>query len=222
MMGAVAVLAMAVTAIASHQFSDVPTSASYHGAVEWMVNRGISLGCATGLYCPNDSVTRAQMALFMQRLGIALTPTFLGPVAASGTADLSFDTNRVLCASGTHTPPHPQTAIVYSHAAITTSSGVDWLLAGAVSVDGGTVWSASLASASASEGFSYARTVAHTARVTLSPGVAYRFGALLIRTAGTGNITWHRCMLLVQIENRNAAASPLVQTVAPAGGRGSR
>ena len=38
--------------------------------VTWLENRGITLGCTSAtLYCPNDFVSRLQMAAFMIRLG---------------------------------------------------------------------------------------------------------------------------------------------------------
>ena len=69
---AIVVLIAPAIALASHQFGDVPTSASYHDEVESLVNAGITSGCGGGNYCPNQAVTRGQMAQFMTRgLGIA-------------------------------------------------------------------------------------------------------------------------------------------------------
>ena len=69
---AIVVLIAPAIALASHQFGDVPTGASYHDEVESLVNAGITSGCGGGNYCPNQSVTRGQMAQFMTRgLGIA-------------------------------------------------------------------------------------------------------------------------------------------------------
>ena len=57
--------------LASHQFDDVPTGSSIHDDVEAIANAGVTSGCQTDppLYCPNDPVTRGQMAQFMNRLG---------------------------------------------------------------------------------------------------------------------------------------------------------
>ena len=54
-------------AVVQGSFSDVPPSAFYYNAVEAIYHAGITSGCATGLYCPENSVTRGQMAVFMQR-----------------------------------------------------------------------------------------------------------------------------------------------------------
>lgn len=56
-----------VRAVIHDTFSDVPASAFYHDAVNAIYRAGITAGCNTGLYCPDQAVTRAQMAVFMQR-----------------------------------------------------------------------------------------------------------------------------------------------------------
>jgi S-layer family protein len=65
----VAVLALAVPIAveANHDFSDVPTSSTYHTTVSRLVGAGITGGCGAGKYCPNDPVTRGQMAAFLNR-----------------------------------------------------------------------------------------------------------------------------------------------------------
>lgn len=54
---------------ASHRFSDVPTSAFYHSSVGAIANAGITAGCTSTKYCPNSTVTRGQMAVFLNKLG---------------------------------------------------------------------------------------------------------------------------------------------------------
>jgi len=53
-------------------FTDVLDSETYCPSAQWLRNRGITLGCTATQYCPTSGVTRAQMALFMNRLGSAL------------------------------------------------------------------------------------------------------------------------------------------------------
>ncbi len=69
---AVAVMVTIPTAVwASHQFTDVPNSHTFHNAIDWMKTNDITVGCnppANTLYCPDDNVTRGQMAAFMKRL----------------------------------------------------------------------------------------------------------------------------------------------------------
>jgi hypothetical protein len=54
-------------AVVNDVFSDVPAAAFYHDAVNAIYRAGITAGCAAGLYCPDQSVTRAQMAVFLHR-----------------------------------------------------------------------------------------------------------------------------------------------------------
>ena len=53
---------------ASHNFSDVPDSAFYHDFVQFLVDNGITVGCAPGLFCGEQAVTRGQVAVFLKRL----------------------------------------------------------------------------------------------------------------------------------------------------------
>jgi hypothetical protein len=68
----VAVLVAAPTAVwASHQFTDVPSSHTFHNSIAWMKDNNITVGCnppANDQYCPDDNVTRGQMSAFMKRL----------------------------------------------------------------------------------------------------------------------------------------------------------
>ncbi|MEM8746209.1 MAG: S-layer homology domain-containing protein [Actinomycetota bacterium] len=49
------------------RFVDVPVSAFYFGPSVFLWDAGITNGCGLLLYCPNDQVTREQMAAFMAR-----------------------------------------------------------------------------------------------------------------------------------------------------------
>jgi len=67
-----AVIAAPLTALAAHQFTDVPDSNIFHADISWMADAGVTLGCnaAHTQYCPGDSVSRGQMAAFMHRLAV--------------------------------------------------------------------------------------------------------------------------------------------------------
>ena len=56
-------------------FTDVDSASPFCDEVQWMKNRGVTLGCTATEYCPNQDVTRLQMALFMFRLGDTLFPS---------------------------------------------------------------------------------------------------------------------------------------------------
>lgn len=62
----------------SASFLDVPAGHSFFPDIEWMAWEGVTLGCnppTNDLYCPDNPVTRGQMAAFLHRaLGHVLTP----------------------------------------------------------------------------------------------------------------------------------------------------
>lgn len=70
---AATVMAFPLGVLASHQFADVSNSNIFHNDIDALVDAGITAGCGGGNYCPNQAVTRGQMAAFMNRLG-ALAP----------------------------------------------------------------------------------------------------------------------------------------------------
>jgi len=53
---------------ATAAFEDVAVDATYTTAVDWLAEQQITLGCTTTTYCPDGTVTRAEMAAFLWRL----------------------------------------------------------------------------------------------------------------------------------------------------------
>lgn len=69
----IVVLLIPAAAIAANGFDDVPEDNIYWRDIRWMSEAGVTLGCNPPLntnYCPDDYVTRAQMAAFMHRLAV--------------------------------------------------------------------------------------------------------------------------------------------------------
>jgi hypothetical protein len=72
-------------------FIDVLASSPFCPDVTWLKTFGVTKGCAPSQFCPNENVTRLQMAAFMHRLGN--NPAFVnggnafGATAALGTTD---------------------------------------------------------------------------------------------------------------------------------------
>lgn len=65
------VVLVPTTAIAASSFTDVPDDSVFAADIDWMADNGITFGCnppANDKYCPDQSVTRGQMAAFMHRL----------------------------------------------------------------------------------------------------------------------------------------------------------
>ena len=52
---------------AYHTFTDVPYNDAFWRYIEAVENAGITSGCRAGAYCPDNLVTRAEMAIFLVR-----------------------------------------------------------------------------------------------------------------------------------------------------------
>jgi hypothetical protein len=70
-------------------FTDVPTTNAFFPFVQKMAQTGITAGCAPGLYCPDQSLTRGQMAVFiitglLNQLLPVSTPVISQAIPASG------------------------------------------------------------------------------------------------------------------------------------------
>ena len=48
-------------------FSDVPTTRMFANWIEQLANEGVTAGCAPGLFCPDGTVSRGQMAVFLSK-----------------------------------------------------------------------------------------------------------------------------------------------------------
>jgi hypothetical protein len=60
----------------SQRFTDVPPSHTFYAFIEELAVRGVTLGCTTTTFCPNDFVTRGQMSAFIMRaIGMSNPPT---------------------------------------------------------------------------------------------------------------------------------------------------
>jgi len=57
-------------------FPDVPTSNQFYALIENLFHKGVTGGCGLGNYCPTNSVTRGQMAVFLLkgRFGSSFVP----------------------------------------------------------------------------------------------------------------------------------------------------
>jgi hypothetical protein len=84
-------LAVGGVAAAAHQFSDVPESHTFHEDIAWLAENDITRGCnppANDEFCPEDNVTRGQMAAFLHRFAdsFASAPGPQGPEGPQGPA----------------------------------------------------------------------------------------------------------------------------------------
>ena len=59
-------LLVATAAVAQTGFGDTSGN-PFEDDIDWLADAGITNGCGGGDYCPDDPVTRAEMAAFMHR-----------------------------------------------------------------------------------------------------------------------------------------------------------
>jgi hypothetical protein len=97
-----AALALAImlpaSVLANHIFSDVPTTMTGHSAIEALYDARVTSGCTATTYCPLAAVTRAQMAIFLQR-GLGRV-AFSSDPAADAVTVLQSDQNEVTIRTG--------------------------------------------------------------------------------------------------------------------------
>ena len=74
-------------------FDDIATSPFVNDIV-WMHDRGITVGCTASLFCPNASVTRAQMASFLVRT-FELSPSAIDYFTDDETSTHEADINAL-------------------------------------------------------------------------------------------------------------------------------
>ena len=100
-------------------FTDVALNHWALTFIERLYNSGITSGCAAGLYCPESSVTRAQMAIFLEKgiHGPAFTPTNVLPTFTDTVGHFAEDWIEALktdgvtsgCGAGIYCPENPVT-----------------------------------------------------------------------------------------------------------------
>jgi hypothetical protein len=81
----IAALLVPAAAWANHQFTDVPTSHTFHNTIAQVKDAGLTTGCSLTTFCPNDPVTRGQMTAFLNRGLGRLTGDYMTGNVNSGT-----------------------------------------------------------------------------------------------------------------------------------------
>ena len=73
--GTITVAGVSFTVLQGARYNDVPTTHPFHAFIGKLSARGITLGCGGGNFCPEQNVTREQMAIFIERaLGVFTPP----------------------------------------------------------------------------------------------------------------------------------------------------
>jgi hypothetical protein len=190
--------ALALPCTGASAFADVATADIFCTDAQWLANRGVTTGCAAGLYCPADYVSRAQMALFMQRLGTALSPvsrrTFavnqvMTPLATSAnppSPDAIWCPSEVLEAT-----PYPRLVVASGFVSMVAGAGGARMQAyTATSTDGGVTWSrvGNLVFNQQDMAQSVAHSFPIAAHIPLAAGTGLQVGVFLRKHAGTAVI----------------------------------
>jgi hypothetical protein len=71
--GVLLVVTASLVAANDTGFTDVPSGTYWHDSVKAIKDAGVTGGCSATKYCPNNNVTRKDMAVFLNKLG-ALGP----------------------------------------------------------------------------------------------------------------------------------------------------
>ena len=194
-------------------FTDVDATSAFCPNVEWLKNRQVTLGCGATSYCPGDAVTRLAMAAFLNRVGVALTPTYI--VAGDVVANEDLTVGSRACFTGDHvTASFPRIAVVDGGVSLFDSQTDQVVEAfAAYSTDGGKVW----VSITGAPGSVRVSNVPDYDRATipivsdplpLNAGLPYRFSIFVQAFEGTpGPASW-LCGLRVRVENANGTSSP--------------
>ena len=191
-------------------FSDVQDTDSFCTAVEWLKNRSITLGCTASTYCPANAVTRASMALFLNRLGTALTPRLEFMEAALAAVDP--DASPSLCPTAQiASAPYPRQALVSVAFGGQSAGDLGYAARPLVSVNNGASWIdiTNPANDIRESVVGAAWTNAATSGVYPIPATqSVRFAVGVIRYSGAADFTQARCHVTANVLNANGISSP--------------
>ena len=196
-------------------FTDVDSTNQFCPNVDWLKNRGITLGCtSTTLYCPANTVSRLQMAAFLNRTATALTPV----LHVNEGQDLSLDLTGgpVLCQVGAVTiADFPRSFAAWGHLSAKGDLNEDVIVDFVRSTDGGKIW---MPMNQFGSPLSLSTLAWNTAAVVSSPqpgpsfnlnvGSNYWFGMRVLRLANLPNFTAFHCHLIVELRNRQGTSAP--------------
>ena len=195
-------------------FSDVPDGEIFCNEALWLRNALVTVGCESGTtYCPTQSVSRAQMALFMRRLARAVVPDIVySDTASTSSGDLDGG-GYATCLTAPYTIPVDANARIISHAigtvSILTNAAADMVVQIQMSTDGGLYQTFAgnvprvLVPANqwtvvpVMGGY----TILGGNGIHLIPGSTYQWRILLQREGSgtTGEVTGNRCQVMINL-----------------------
>jgi hypothetical protein len=189
-------------------FDDVEAEDPFCPNIEWIKNRGITLGCAATSFCPDDVVQRITLAAFLNRLGNALEPKFAHAAQALIEASVNAG-NRVCVTTPIPITGYPRVASpVGSMLYISSTAGAIYGARLVYSVDGGMVWNNwTVTESMGSSNSSSFTSLSPTANAQILDVGQIALFAILPVPSG-GSVTVAGCELTVRMDSHTGAASP--------------
>lgn len=80
----IAAMTLSVTAMATHQFGDVPDDHLFARGIEWAADNGLVVGYTNGDFGPEDHMTRGQLVTVLKRYHEGIGAPVPGPAGADG------------------------------------------------------------------------------------------------------------------------------------------
>jgi hypothetical protein len=193
-------------------FTDVdpadPGIVPFCDSLDWIKNRSITLGCDTNLYCPNQGVTRLQMAAFMKRLGDALIHRLV--IRSEAQANLSLTTNALICLSPPEAPAAYDRTAALSASVSAASNGAGpstFSMKPVYSEDDGATLTFGVGQSARATSLNTTTqvNVANFSAASLLAGVTYRFGIIVQPAPGTTGLTAVACTLSADLRPKQIA-----------------
>ncbi len=197
-----------VVAASCGGFTDVTGADLYCNSVEWLRNRSITTGCTASQYCPPEAVTRASMALFLHRLGGAITP-LLG--MTERTQAVAINDEPIVCAGTSDLAPdaYPRNVQALFSASVETTGALTVGVTLVASRNAGATWEpVSLTRMRAQTAVAAWRSASGHGVLAVNAGDAVRFGLQLVREEGNASVSSVRCQVAWMGVNRDGAAPP--------------
>ena len=196
--------AVASSCLGPSPFDDIAQNDPICSNAEWLKNRGVTLGCTANLYCPLAAVSRAQMALFMNRLAVALVPSVNLTEDLANSVALGLPSFHCVTPQYVITDFARQIVLIGHVSALLDAAGaysatIVYNTTG-VSNDFDQLTSGTLERTAASAA-TYAHASTSTA-VNLDVGTTYRFALRVLRVNGATEATSVRCNLLQMLMPR--------------------
>jgi len=191
-------------------FLDVDSTSPFCANVEWIRNRGVTLGCSSATaYCPNDTVTRLAMSAFMNRLGTALTPVVIQVETSPGALDI--DASPVVCQTSDYAVvAYPRRIYIDLAFMGQATSAVDLAADLVFSTNSGASWQQ--ATTLANRGSVPANgwgNLSNLATRDVAVNESVRLGVRVARVSGTADLTDSRCSLRALVGSRDGSGTPL-------------